>query len=130
MTNRLKGEVAFTAGGATWKLVYAIDALIALEDHFDKSVEEIGALITAGLGPRAMVPLFQAGLIEHHPEFADLASPELQARVKKLMAELGVGGSLQLIGRSFSMAFLVTPQEGAERKAGPRRAAAGTGSGS
>ncbi|MFN4176422.1 GTA-gp10 family protein [Phenylobacterium sp.] len=123
MSNPLKGEVAFRAGDATYRLVYAIDALIALEDRYGKSVAEVGQMIADGMGPRDMLAIWHAGLLECHPDLDEAAA-------KRLVAQVGIGQALQLIGRAFAAAFLVEPEDGAKRP-GPRKAAAaGTGAAS
>lgn len=41
MANPLRGEVAMTAGDATYKLCFSVNAICALEGLLDKSVNEI-----------------------------------------------------------------------------------------
>jgi len=113
--NSVKGEVKFSAGGQTYRLVFSANALIALEERFDKTVAEIGAMFEQPLRLAHLRILFWAGLSDHH----DL--PELEAG--RLMGEVGIDKVGELIGRAFVLAF-PEEQEGAKDGERPQKPAA------
>lgn len=96
--NPIKGEVAFEVSGATYILVYTIDALCALEDRLNLSVEEIGRKM--GGSPRIgfLRSVFHAGLREHHPALTERETGEL-------FPLLGFDRVGALIGEAFGKAF-------------------------
>lgn len=120
MANKLKGEVAFTAGDRGYTLVYTIDALIALEEHFGQSVQELGAMLQENLRMKDLRILFHAGLQARHPD-VDVVE------AGRVMSELGLTDCGGLIGRAFTLAF-ATGKEKASA-AGPQPAGAQDGIG-
>lgn len=118
MSNRLKGEVSFRAGDDEYTLVFSIDALISLEEIYEKTVAEVGEMLGEGLRMVDLRTVFRVGLAEYHPDLADKDAG-------RIMSMLGVKDAGALVGRAFASAF------GSEEAAkdGPRRPRqrAGTG---
>jgi hypothetical protein len=117
MAGNVKGEVRFEAEGASYTLVFTIDALCALEDRVNKSVEQIGAEM--GKSPRLSLlrALFHAGLREYQPSISEKKAGEI-------MQGIGLDKAGALIGEAFTAAFANPEAETAEvpPKAAPEAA--------
>lgn len=117
--NKHKGQIDMVAGGETYTLRLAANALVIAEGLLDKGVQEIGDMLadaaTFRLGT-ARALLF-AGLHEHHPEITLEDAGEI-------IGEIGIPAVVAKLGESMQAAF---EQPGGEPK-NPRKASrAGTG---
>ena len=113
MTGNIKGEVRFDAEGASYCLIFTIDALCALEDRVNKSVEEIGAAMSKSPRLSLLRSLFHAGLREHHKDLTE-------KRAGEIMQGIGLDKAGALIGEAFTAAF-ANPE--ADDAAVPQKAA-------
>lgn len=99
-----QGEVRFEAGGATHLLVFGINALCALEDEFDCSIEEIGTKLSGTAERKVRLSdlrqIFRAGLIEHWPE----GEPTVK-EAGAIFTELGMARGTELLEEAFIAAF-------------------------
>ncbi|MBW8814037.1 MAG: gene transfer agent family protein [Caulobacterales bacterium] len=119
MDNPLKGEVGFDAAGQRWRMVFGPDAMAALEAHFDESMTEMSARISAHIRVGDLMAFIWAGLMKLHPEVTAEA-------VRGLVYEVGVGVMVDKVATAWRGAF--STEEEAPKPARPRkRAAAGTG---
>jgi hypothetical protein len=98
MANPLKGEVGFVSGADRYTLVYTIDALIALEEAYGKTVGELGEMLGDDLRMADLRRVFHAGLAEHHPDVDEKSAG-------RIMSEIGVTEAGSLVGRAFAAAF-------------------------
>jgi hypothetical protein len=100
MANPFKGEVAFEVGEQSYKLCFSANAIIEMEDHFDKTVEEISNLLrdTDRLRMKNLRAVFWAGLTDHHPGITIK-----EAGV--IITQVGFQRVVELIGLGFSRAF-------------------------
>lgn len=121
MADNLTGEVTFDAAGKSWRLVYSVNALIALENRLDMSVSKIGQRMAGDLRMGFLRDVFVGGLRTHHPEVTDELAGDL-------IQEVGGAKVGELIGQAFSAAFPREAEEaGAGRGSGPRARRVGTG---
>lgn len=118
MANPLKGEVGFEVGGERFTLVFTIDALISLEDHYGKGVSELGEMLGDDLRLKDLRKVFHAGLAEYHDQVDEKAAG-------RLMSALGVVEAGVLVGKAFAAAF-ATGEASRDGAAGPPEAG-GTG---
>lgn len=99
-----QGEVRFEAGGATHLLKYGINALCALEDEFDCSIQEIGSKLSGSEGRPVRIKdlrsIFRAGLIEGWPD----GEPS-HIEAGQLFDQLGMRDAERVIGEAFVAAF-------------------------
>ena len=107
--NKLKGEVAFEAGGESYRMVYSINALCVLEDRMGKPVQEIGALLGGAVGMADLRAIFWAGLVEYQPNLTETEAGSLMARL-----DSGLQSAVELIREAFAAAF--GPAKSAEGK--------------
>ena len=117
--NPHKGEVTLEAGGETYTLRLAANALVIAEELLDKGVEEIAGMLSDAANFRlgtARALLF-AGLREHHPKLSLEDAGEI-------IGEIGIPAVLNKLGESMQAAF---PQPEGEDKNPPKGAKAGTG---
>jgi hypothetical protein len=123
--NKLKGEVAFVAGGTTYVLRLSIDAICKLEGELDRGfsaiVAEMGNPHTVRVATaRAML---WAALQESHPEVTVERAGELMIEGGGVVKVLG------LLSEAVTSAFPETNKEaGANGEARPlKKAAVGIG---
>lgn len=103
-----QGIVRFEAGEATHTLVFGINALCALEDEFDCSVQEIGSKLSGGGKPVRMKDLraiFRAGLIEGWPSGGMINEEPTHDDAGRIMTLLGPKRATELVGEAFVAAF-------------------------
>lgn len=93
-----KGDVKFDVEGQEHILVFTVDALIELEELFDRKVQDIGAMFGEGLRMKDLRAVFRAGLSEHHPEVDD-------AVAGFIMSKIGITRAGELVGKAFLAAF-------------------------
>ncbi len=98
MSNRFKGEVTVRDGDDEYTLVFTIGALIALEERFDRSVQEVGEMLGERLRMVDLRTVFTAALREYHPDIGEEAAGQIMSRV-------GVAEAGALVTRAFSAAF-------------------------
>jgi hypothetical protein len=82
MPNPIKGEVAFTSGGQVYTLVYNFDALVVLEDRFDKSVDEIIAYLARNRRVKNLAAALHPGLLAHHPDVTEAQAGALMMGIE------------------------------------------------
>lgn len=122
MANSVRGEVGFKAAGKTFTLLMSINALCELEGELDMKVEALGAAMQGGADLVTVRAIFWAALQDHHPDL------DLKA-AGKLMTDLGLEASVDLIGKAFAAAFPDKVGAADAGASGPRKARpAGTGS--
>lgn len=117
-----KGDVKFDVEGQPHTLVFTVDALIELEEIFERNVQEIGAMFSAGLRMKDLRTVFHIGLGEHHPE-AD------EGAASWIMSQIGITRAGELVGEAFLAAFGgvdAIKEAGQDAPARPRKRA-GTG---
>lgn len=106
MANPHKGEVAFEAGGRTYKLRYSANALCELEDAVDKPLSEIAEILS---DPKKMrIKMVRAVL------WAGLTDNHLDVTIKDaglIVGELTMPKALGLIGDAFALAYPVADVE-------------------
>jgi hypothetical protein len=99
MANPIKGEVAFTANGAEYTLLFDFNALCEIEEEFGVSVTAIGDLLA---GDNVKVTdirrMFRIGLLRHH-EGATLEE------TGDIITEVGPAKAGALIQEAFTKAF-------------------------
>jgi hypothetical protein len=120
MTNPLKGEVSFKSGEDEYRLVFTIDALIALEEKFDRSVQQIGQMLGENLRMADLRSIFAAGLAEYHSDLDERAAG-------RLMSEMGLAPASTIVGQAFVAAFGGGEAEASPGGAQRPRKRAGTG---
>ena len=114
MANPHRGQVDIKAGDRTFTLSFSINAMCELEDLMGEPI----ARIAQGLGDAGSVKistvraLVWAALRDKHPEVTLEGAGDI-------IADAGVNGVMEAIGRAFAMAF---PEQS---KARPRKAAKG-----
>lgn len=116
--NPHKGEVELVAGGQTYRLRLATNALITAEGLLDKGVQDIADMLsdakTFRLGT-ARVLLF-AGLQESHPSLSIEDAGEI-------IGEIGIPAVVAKLGESMQAAF----EQGGEKENPPKAGRRGTG---
>lgn len=120
MGNALRGEVGFDADGASYTLIYSVNALCVLESELGSGVGKIAATMTDldSLKLADIRTLFWAGLHDHHP-----AIDKLEAG--RIMTTIGLPQAMVLISKAFNFAF---GEEGKGRPLGdPKSRSAGNG---
>lgn len=121
MANPHRGEVAFKAGDAEYKLSFSINALCELEDALGEGVNAVAAQLSdpASVRIKTVRAVLWAGLLDNHSGLSlDDAG--------RIMSDAGVPATMQAIGRAFAAAF---PEPKGEAKAnGSRPPKAGNGS--
>jgi hypothetical protein len=120
MQNPLKGEQAFEVDGQAYRLVFAIDAMAALEDAFDLPMGELAQKLTLHMRSADLVAFIRAGLLQHHPDLTDAA-------VRGIVGALGIGVALKTVLTAWGLAFAAEAE--APKPARPRKPAAGAGTG-
>lgn len=125
MSNSLRGQSTFTSAGRSFTFCLSVNAICALEDHFEKGIAAIGAMMAdpANLRFGTMRAVFWAGLRDHHAEL----TLEDAGRV---MSEMGIPEATDLIGKSFALAFpeVAGPLAKGQDSKSPKRAGTGKGS--
>jgi hypothetical protein len=98
--NPHKGDVAFEAGGRSYTLRFSTNAIVVMEDHFDRGVNEISALLSdpGKLRIGHVRAVFWAGLSDHHAAFT------LQ-EAGAIIDAIGQARAVELIALAFSRAF-------------------------
>ncbi len=118
MANRLKGEVALEVEGATWTLVFDVNAMCEVEYLLDQSTAEILTRLAANPPLHVVRALLWGALRRRHP------NTDLNKAGEIIEAIGGPGVALEKIGEALIAAF----PEAKETPADPRKgAAAGRG---
>ena len=114
MANGTKGEVAFTAAGGSFTLVYDFNALCTIESELGIDPDQLGTIS----GPSMVRSVFRVGLDARHPGMTDLEAGHL-------IHEIGMEKAGELIADAFKAAFPDAKPASAEGKA-PRSKKPGT----
>lgn len=110
------GEVSFEVAGARYVLRYGINELCQLEDRLQIDVTDLAEKMARGLNMRTLRTMFACGL----------SDGKTDAEAGALIDAIGLQRAGELVGQALQASF---PQAEA-KPANPRKAAAGTGSGS
>lgn len=125
MSNSLRGQSTFTSAGQTYTFVLSVNGICALEDHFEKGIAQIGAMMAdpANLRFGTMRAVFWAGLRDSHPEITI-------EDAGRIMSGLGIPEATELIAKSFALAFpeVAGPLAASAKDKGPKRAGTGKAS--
>ena len=111
-----QGEVAFEAAGATWKLLFGVNALCRFEQVIEDR-EERRRLLGGGDGQEPEFTTIRAaiwaGLQDHHPDtsFEDVGN---------IITHMGIGKAGALVAQAMLLAF---PEVKKDAKPNPRKAA-------
>jgi hypothetical protein len=108
------GRISFEAEGESLYLLFDINAICALEDIFDKGVEEIAKEMAGQMEMRKVRTLFFAGLKDCKPCCT-------QVDAGRVMSALGVEAAAALVGRAFALGF-PQPEAGAAKGNPPQPA--------
>jgi hypothetical protein len=97
--------IAFEALGRRWSLRYGFNALVRLEEEFDRPISRIGEVLSPVDGDLRLADLlrvFTAGL-----EDRSLT----KAEIGELVDDLGPAAAGELVGRAFQLAFPEAAEE-------------------
>lgn len=114
MKGSVTGVKSFLVGEDRYTMVFAINAICALEEEFDIKAENIGELLTDGR-VKTIRSLFRIALLENHPGMTDLEAG-------RIMAAVGLDQVAELLLEALSAAF--PDVEEGKSDARPQKAAA------
>jgi hypothetical protein len=97
MTVTLVGGVPFDAAGEAYVLRFSVSALMTLEDKFDKSTQEVLAMMEGGR-VKTMRTIFWAGLRDFTPDITEDQAGEV-------MTAIGIEEASALLTRAMVKAF-------------------------
>jgi hypothetical protein len=117
MTNPLRGEASFEAGGTTFTLAYDINALVLAEEATGLEADALIERLDAGKSIKVLRAAIWAGLQLHHECHL--------LRAGEIMTEAGVSAAVTAMRKALMAAF--PPAEKA-KPGNPRKAADATGS--
>lgn len=134
MANKYKGEIGFTAGDESFVLRFSANAVVAIEDEFNQTINQMGVMMSDPEKLRLSVvkKMFCIGLADHYAE----TRPEIdRAKAETIFRRLGPVEATSLVVNAFTSAFELADggQAAAEKnppQALPATAADGTGSAS
>lgn len=112
MANKYKGEVSFDAGDEKFILRFSANAIVNIEDAFDKTMKQIGDMMQdpENLRMSTVKKMFIIGLVDHYAE----SRPEIdEVKAAVLFARLGPIEATAVLIRAFTAAF-----DGGEAEAG------------
>lgn len=95
MANATKGEIAFTAAGGSFTLLYDFNALCTIEQDLEIDVADVGSKLSSASMLRSV---FRIGLEAHHGAMSDIEAG-------RLIHDLGVEQAGEVIGKAFKAAF-------------------------
>ena len=93
MANKHRGEVELTAGDEIYTLLFSVNALCDLEEHFDMPIGRVSDMLNDPNNVRLtdLRALLLFALKEHHPDlvFTDAGRIATDAGIPETMAKLG-----------------------------------------
>ncbi|TGN89423.1 hypothetical protein EOW77_0003605 [Bradyrhizobium yuanmingense] len=104
MANKYKGEIAFTAGEDSFVLRFSANAVVAIEDEFDQTINQLGKLMSDPEKLRLSVvkKMFCIGLADHYAE----TRPEIdRGAAETIFGRLGPVEATSLVVNAFTSAF-------------------------
>jgi hypothetical protein len=105
LANKYKGEVAFEAGGEEFVMRFSANAIVTLEEVFNKTVATLGQdMIKAPENLRLadIRTMFKIGLVDHYSE----TRPEIdEAKAKVIFGRLSPVEATQIVIKAFTSAF-------------------------
>lgn len=110
MANKYKGEVSFEAGGESYILRFSANAIVALEEKFDKTLKQLGEMMSDAetLRMSTVKEIFCIGLVDHYSE----ARPDIdRAKAEIIFGRLRPIDATALMNDAFVAAF-ETPEAG------------------
>lgn len=116
MANKVKGQVAFEAGGQDYILLLDFNALCELEDELPGLMDGTAKIES----PKAIRAVFHAGLQAHHKDIG-------LRDAGVIIQDIGLEEAANLIRRSFEASF--PPATGGEGETRPQKAPAKAGAG-
>jgi len=122
MANPLRGEVDLHAGDQTYTMRMSINAIVNLENHFDKGINEIAELLSEPKGMRIgnLRTIVLHTLKEHHPGLTEEGAGDV-------IGKAGFEATAEAIQRAMILAFPSAKAE-PERPQKPKRAGTGKAS--
>lgn len=104
MANKYKGEVAFEAGGDSLVIRFSANAIVCVEDAFDKTIQEVGAMLSDSKSLRmsTIKRIFCIGLIDH---YAESDTPYNEATAGAVFARLSPAEATSILTQAFTAAF-------------------------
>ena len=96
MANPNRGEVALVIDGATYTLLYSVNALCNLEDRMGKPINEILATLGESTGLKSLRTLLHCGLSQRHPEVTELIAGDLLSFGNSQAITAKIGDALAL----------------------------------
>lgn len=115
MANATKGEIAFTAAGGSFTLLYDFNALCTIEQDLEIDVADVGSKLSSASMLRSV---FRIGLEAHHGAMSDIEAG-------RLIHDLGVEKAGEVIGKAFKAAFPDEILEGGEGNVPPKKPGTG-----
>lgn len=105
MANKYKGEVSFEAGGESFVLRFSANAIVALEDAFNKTIAQVGQDMMSSpenLRMADIKKMFCIALVDH---YAESRSEIDDKKAGFLFARLGPVEATQIVIKAFTAAF-------------------------
>ena len=104
MANKYKGEVAFEAGGQPLVIRFSANAIVGVEDAFDKTIQDVGAMLSDSktLRMSTIKRIFCIGLIDH---YAESETPYNDASAAAIFARLSPSEATTILTQAFTAAF-------------------------
>jgi hypothetical protein len=104
MANKFKGEVSFDAGDEKYVLRFSADALVSIEEAFDKTMKQVGEMMRdpETLRMSTVKRIFCIGLVDHYME----DRPEIDAaKAATIFRRLRPIDATEIMNRAFVAAF-------------------------
>lgn len=120
--NKYKGEVEFKAGEESWVLRFSANAVVGIEEAFDKSIRQLGDMMADPdkLRMGSVKRMFCIGLVDHYAE----TRPDMDdAKAQMIFGRLSPIEATQVVVRAFTAAFDMATGGQAAADANPPAAA-------
>lgn len=108
MANPLLGEVDLKTKDATYTMRLGINAIVSIEDHFDKSITEVSQLLGDGMRIGNLRTIVFYALQGHHPELAEKDAGDI-------ITSAGFAATAAAILKAMSLAFPDAQKAGTAR---------------
>lgn len=130
MANKHRGEYSFEADGTRWTLCFSADAIVNLEEEFDRPVGKIAALISdpETMRMKEVRRIFIVGMRDRNPDMDD-------EKARAVFRAMRPVDAVRVVSEAFSRAFDVEEDPAArpplpDATPRPKLAAGGIGPGS